>query len=139
MPSGRRQRYTVALSADEPLHVMDASEAKQDSSRKKFVSTAALRLTASDRCQTDIAQLPSARSWASSMSYNKKTNHAAQALFDRAPVVLALVDQRRSGTSPYRRFSMPFPLSEKSSVWRVTTRVSALSATWGNHEGLDAS
>ena len=127
------------MSADEPLQVMAAAEAKLDSSRKKFASTASLTLTASDRCQTDIAQLPFARSWASSMSYNKKTNHAAQAHLDRAPVVLALVDQRRSGTSSYRRFSMPFPLSEKSSVWRLTTRVSALSATWGNHEGLDAS
>lgn len=102
-------------------------------------SSAILRFTARDRCQTDAAPLPFARRWASSMSYNNKTNTAAQALVDRASVVLAPVDRKWAIRSLYRRFSRQFPLSQISSVYCNSPLISAVPAAWGKHGALDAS
>ena len=139
----RQHRHrAIALAVNEALHAMNAIEATQNLRSKQFVSKASLailRFTASDCCQTYTAQLPFARRWASSMSYSKKTDHAARALVDRAPVVLASVDRNWVRLSLYRRFNRWFPLSEKSSVCSATARISALPAPRGSHEGLTAS
>lgn len=102
------------------------------------VSTAPLRFTDSDRCQTDIARLPFAHRWASSMSHHNRTNHAPRALIDRASCVRASIDRNWTSHSSYRRFSRRFPLSGRSALSNETTRISAMPATWGSHEDLYA-